>query len=327
MHHTSSSHFFAHFFAAGGHRTNSTSGKFANIWQSKRVGIIAIKIERTQIPLLSDVVTTVAAVVSGIPVTVLDASVVASLKSLIPFTTGVTIFFQRRIGMEFSCVNYRKIALNFYHDRICCDTDYLNNVLDGTLTVTLIPTLRPTLALLRKRLYRTSEAPLKLLHVYYTLTIYALHTNRWPLYGDCLLMSWAWGGVFTFHGYKNEVLFRKFKIALQTYITKRCKKVVRNIYDTKAVLDASQWYNKRLVSSTTLCYKDSKTTWREVCKFIKEESRFLEPSVFWNFALIWTKLNLQNTSLHQSKPEISPADFSNLQIVRTNFLFPRWFEK
>ena len=31
-------------------------------------------------------------------------------------------------------------------------------LLDGTLTVTLIPTLR------RQRLYRTSEAPLKLLH-------------------------------------------------------------------------------------------------------------------------------------------------------------------
>ena len=51
-------------------------------------------------------------------------------------------------------------------------------LLDGTLTVTLIPTLRPTLALLRQRLYRTSEAPLKLLHVYYDLTIYVLHTNR-----------------------------------------------------------------------------------------------------------------------------------------------------
>ena len=53
-------------------------------------------------------------------------------------------------------------------------------LLDGTLTVTLIPTLRPTstLALLRRRLYRTSEAPLKLLHVYYNLTIYVLHTNR-----------------------------------------------------------------------------------------------------------------------------------------------------
>ena len=138
---------------------------------------------------------------------------------------------------------------------------------------------------------------------------------------------WAWGGVFTFHGYKNEVLFRKFRIAPQTYITKRCKKVVRNIYDTKAVLDASQWHNKKLVSSTTLCDKDSKTTWREVCKFIKEESRFLEPSFFWNFAIIWTKLNLQITSLHKSKPVISPADFANLQIVRTNFLFPRWFEK
>ena len=37
-------------------------------------------------------------------------------------------------------------------------------LVEGTLTVTLIPTLRPTLALLRERLYRTSEAPLKLLH-------------------------------------------------------------------------------------------------------------------------------------------------------------------
>ena len=34
-----------------------------------------------------------------------------------------------------------------------------------------------------------SEAPLKLLHVYYNLTIYVLHTNRRPLYNDCLLMS------------------------------------------------------------------------------------------------------------------------------------------
>ena len=44
-------------------------------------------------------------------------------------------------------------------------------LLEGTLTVTLltvtlIPTLRPTLALLRQRLYRTSEAPLKLLTAY-----------------------------------------------------------------------------------------------------------------------------------------------------------------
>ena len=46
-------------------------------------------------------------------------------------------------------------------------------MLDGTLTVTLIPTLRAasTLALLRQRLYRTSEAPLKLSHVYHNLTI------------------------------------------------------------------------------------------------------------------------------------------------------------
>ena len=43
-------------------------------------------------------------------------------------------------------------------------------LLDGTLTVTLILTLRQTLALLRQRLHRTSEAPLKLLHLYYNLT-------------------------------------------------------------------------------------------------------------------------------------------------------------
>ena len=56
-------------------------------------------------------------------------------------------------------------------------TDYLNNgftktttartLSDETLTVTLIPTLRPTstLALLRQGLYRTSEAPLKVSHL------------------------------------------------------------------------------------------------------------------------------------------------------------------
>ena len=41
-----------------------------------------------------------------------------------------------------------------------------------------LATYTPTLALLRQRLYRTSEAPLKLLHVYYNLTIYVLRTNR-----------------------------------------------------------------------------------------------------------------------------------------------------
>ena len=52
-------------------------------------------------------------------------------------------------------------------------------IIVSVLTVTLFPTLRPTstLALLRQRLYRTSEAPLKLSHVYYNLTIYVLHTS------------------------------------------------------------------------------------------------------------------------------------------------------
>ena len=72
-------------------------------------------------------------------------------------------------------------------DSLQDDTDYLNvfsknnyntDFVSRNTHSKLIPTLRPTLALLRQRLYRTSEAPLKLLHVYYNLTIYVLHTNR-----------------------------------------------------------------------------------------------------------------------------------------------------
>ena len=47
----------------------------------------------------------------------------------------------------------------------------------GTPTATLTLRRTSTLALLRQLLYRTSEVPLKLLHVYYNLTIYVLHTN------------------------------------------------------------------------------------------------------------------------------------------------------
>ena len=39
---------------------NSTSGEFAYIWQSKWVGIIAIRTERTQIHFLNDVLVAVA---------------------------------------------------------------------------------------------------------------------------------------------------------------------------------------------------------------------------------------------------------------------------
>ena len=88
-------------------------------------------------------------------------------------------------------------------DSLQDETDYLNwttvfvkttttqTLSDETLTVTLIPTPRPTSTspLLRQRLYRTSEAPVKLSHVYYNLTIYVLHTNLKPLYDDYLLTS------------------------------------------------------------------------------------------------------------------------------------------
>ena len=43
--------FFWHFVAVRGDCTASTSGEFANIWQSKRVGIIAIKNKKTRIHL------------------------------------------------------------------------------------------------------------------------------------------------------------------------------------------------------------------------------------------------------------------------------------
>ena len=51
-------------------------------------------------------------------------------------------------------------------------TTTTQTLLDWTLTITLIPTLKltSTLAKLRQGLYRTSEAPLKLSHVYYNLT-------------------------------------------------------------------------------------------------------------------------------------------------------------
>ena len=40
----------------------------------------------------------------------------------------------------------------------------------------------------------------------------------------------ARGGVFTFHGYQNVVLFRKFQIAPQISVNKRCKQVMFCVY-------------------------------------------------------------------------------------------------
>ena len=47
---------------------NSASGEFAYIWQSKKGGIIAIKIEGTQIHFLGDVVVTVASLDLKVPI-------------------------------------------------------------------------------------------------------------------------------------------------------------------------------------------------------------------------------------------------------------------
>ena len=51
---------------------NSTPGGFAYIWQSKWVGIIAIKTERTQIHFLSDVLIAVASLDLKVPIVVIE---------------------------------------------------------------------------------------------------------------------------------------------------------------------------------------------------------------------------------------------------------------
>ena len=126
----------------------------------------------------------------------------------------------------------------------------------------------------------------------------------------------AWGGVFTFHGYKNVVLFRKFKIAPQTYITKRCKKVVWNICDTKAVFDASLWHSKKLTLSNDfvlqrilrLCFTRFQSHLTRSL-YVHYSRIPISPTLtlgISRFPIMWTKLNLPITSLHQSKPEIPP---------------------
>ena len=125
-------------------------------------------------------------------------SCITSVDDIIPWLfTEITrkilyvIKFEKGIGLDIIGTNsfnyerfFNSVHLTGYKTRLIILTTFLvrtitaRTFLDGTLTVTLIPTLRPTLALLRQRLYRTSEAPLKLLHVYYNLAIYVLHTNR-----------------------------------------------------------------------------------------------------------------------------------------------------
>ena len=60
---------------------NSTPGGFAYIWQSKWVGIIAIKTERTQIHFLSDILIAVASLDLKVPIC-LKASVITSHSSI-----------------------------------------------------------------------------------------------------------------------------------------------------------------------------------------------------------------------------------------------------
>ena len=91
-----------------------------------------------------------------------------------PDKSKFIIFHPRRKQINPSELN---ILINNTPIAFLVRTITTRTLLDGTPTVTLTLRRSSTLALLRQRLYRTSEAPLKLLHVYYNLTIYVLHTN------------------------------------------------------------------------------------------------------------------------------------------------------
>ncbi len=51
----------------------------------------------------------------------------------------------------------------------------------------------------------------------------------------------ARGGVFTFHGYQNVVLFRKFQIVPRFYVTKKCAKTVEFPGYIKLDADHGKW--------------------------------------------------------------------------------------
>ena len=61
---------------------NSTSGGFAYIWQSKWIGIIAIKTERTQIHFLSGVLIAVALFDLKVPIPVMSVELKMKEKQL-----------------------------------------------------------------------------------------------------------------------------------------------------------------------------------------------------------------------------------------------------
>ena len=51
----------------------------------------------------------------------------------------------------------------------------------------------------------------------------------------------AWGGVFAYNGYKNVILFRKFKTVPIIHVSKRCKRVVELPGYTKVDAAHGRW--------------------------------------------------------------------------------------
>ena len=127
---------------------------------------------------------------------------VNSVKSRLSLIVRVNVVLNRTVvvdsdwGFDNLCGSHLQSQSELYHvsrwysqpDSLQDETGYLYNVflvrtittrtlLDRTPTATLTIRRTSTLAMLRQLLYRTSEVPLKLLHVYYNLTIYVLHTN------------------------------------------------------------------------------------------------------------------------------------------------------
>ena len=51
----------------------------------------------------------------------------------------------------------------------------------------------------------------------------------------------AWGGVFAYNGYENEILFRKFQIVPRRLVSKRCANVVELRGYVKLDADHGRW--------------------------------------------------------------------------------------
>lgn len=97
----------------------------------------------------------------------------------------------------------------------------------------------------------------------------------------------AWGGVFAFNGYKNVVLFRKFQIVPQVYVTKRCAKTVEFPDYVKLDADHGRWPQDGFCQATYLKDGGQRSTDYQLSvdlfNFIgRDGANFGHPGVFFN---------------------------------------------